>query len=169
MPVRFAEPAVESRVRRPPLALCALWTLLLATGASAAEAPTLLSGYDRTSWTQKDGLASPLIWSVAQDNIGDLWLGTDAGALRFDGVRFVPWDTLAPVPNPSSSVRSLCVSRDGTIWFGVGEPGGIVALRNGVARSYGTRDGLPEGVGVGLAETADGTLWAGIGNIRGGR
>ena len=133
----------------------------IATRVFAADAPTLLTGYTLTSWTQKDGIPSALIWAVAQDPVGYLWLGTDSGALRFDGVRFVQWDTLASLPSPSASVRSICVSRDGTIWFGLGEPGGVVALRNGVARRYASGEGLPDGVVMALAEGADGTLWAG--------
>lgn len=140
----------------------ALAAALLAPPARAADPDsTLLTGYNLTSWTQKDGIESSLIFSLAQDSIGYLWLGTDTGALRFDGVRFVPWQSLATIPNPTTSVRSICVSRDGTLWFGLGEPGGIVALRNGTARSYGRQEGLPEGVVMAIAEGSDGTMWAG--------
>src|SRR4051812_40802415 len=140
---------------------CIVAACAIATRVFAADPSALLTGYTLTTWTQKDGIPSALIWSVAQDQVGYLWLGTDSGALRFDGVRFVQWDTLASIPNPSASVRSVCVSRDGTVWFGLGEPGGIVALRDGVARSYSGSQGLPDGVVMTLVEGADGTLWAG--------
>ncbi len=143
------------------LVACIVAACAIATRVLAADAPALLTGYTLTSWTQKDGIPSALIWSVAQDPAGYLWLGTDSGALRFDGVRFVPWDALASIANPSASVRSVCVSRDGTVWFGLGEPGGIVALRDGVARSYSAAQGLPDGVVMAMVEVADGTLWAG--------
>ena len=135
--------------------------LLFGSAATGADGPALLTGYTLTSWTQKDGLSTALIWAVEQDRLGYLWLGTDAGALRFDGVRFVPWHSLGNIPVPSVSVRSICVSRDGTVWFGLGEPGGILALQNGVVRAYGVSDGVPEGVVMSIAEADDGTLWAG--------
>ena len=97
---------------------------------------------------------------MTQDEVGYLWLGTDAGILRFDGVRFVPWDELASVPNPRASVRALCATRDGALWFGIGEPGGIGVLRNGVIRMYGESDGLPAGLVMALVEGPDGVLWA---------
>ena len=147
-------------MRLSALGACVVSAFMLAAPGIAGT-PALLSGYNLTSWTQKDGLASALIWSVAQDTAGYLWLGTDAGALRFDGVRFVPWDTLASVPTPSASVRTVCVSRDGTVWFGLGEPGGIIALGHNTVRNFGARDGLPEGVVMALTEGADGTMWAG--------
>lgn len=143
------------------LVVCALSAFVIAPPALAADPATLLTGYNLTSWTLKDGIASARIWSLAQDSIGYLWVGTDAGVLRFDGVRFVPWDTLASIPNPGASVRSICVSRDATVWFGLGEPGGIVSLRSGVARTYGTNEGLPEGIVMAVVEGADGTIWAG--------
>jgi len=134
---------------------------LAATSLSAADAPALLTGFNLTSWTQKDGLGSPLIWSVVQDDVGYLWLGTDSGALRFDGVRFVQWDKLAHIRNPTASVRTIFVASDGTILFGLGEPGGIVALKNGQERTYGVDEGLSEGVVMSMAQDSAGVLWAG--------
>jgi signal transduction histidine kinase/ligand-binding sensor domain-containing protein len=135
--------------------------MLAATSLAAADAPTLLTGFNLTSWTQKDGLGSPLIWSVVQDDVGYLWLGTDAGALRFDGGRFVAWDRLTHIPNPTVSVRTIFVASDGTLWFGLGEPGGIIALKSGRARVYGVEDGLSEGVVMTITEEPNGTVWAG--------
>ena len=138
-----------------------LMALLAATPGGAADGvPSPLGGYSLTSWAQKDGISSPLIWALTQDRVGYLWLGTDAGILRFDGVRFVPWDELAPIPNPRASVRALCATRDGALWFGIGEPGGIGVLRNGAVRMYRDTDGLPAGVVMALVESPDGVLWA---------
>lgn len=139
---------------------CTLTLLLCAAGVYAADPPALLSGYNLTSWTQKDGLTNALIWSVEQDAVGYLWLGTDAGALRFDGVRFVPWEALAPVPAPSVSVRTIATARDGAVWFGLGEPGGIVVLQGARVRRFGVADGLPEGVVMSLTEDRQGAMWA---------
>ena len=118
------------------------------------------TGYSLTSWTQKDGIANTLIWALAQDHIGYLWLATDAGALRFDGVRFVPWEHVADLAEPRASVRSVFASRNGTVWFGLGEPGGIIALRKGQVTHYTAASGLPEGIVMGFAEGPDGVLWA---------
>jgi ligand-binding sensor domain-containing protein len=60
-------------------------------GRRPADLQNVLSDHSLTSWGQKDGLNSPVIWAIAQDRDGYIWLGTDAGAVRFDGVRFTPW------------------------------------------------------------------------------
>jgi len=148
-------------MRLPWLGLSVLSAMLMASGVAAAATPSLLTGFNLTSWTQKDGLGSAPIWSVVQDNVGYLWLGTDAGALRFDGVRFVTWDTLAPVPNPTASVRTVFAAADGTVWFGLGEPGGIIAVKDGRVRSYGVGEGMAEGMVATIAQESAGTLWAG--------
>src|SRR6478672_6760401 len=49
-----------------------------------------LSQYPHTAWTQYEGNALPAIRAIAQTRDGYLWLATDSGLLRFDGVRFVP-------------------------------------------------------------------------------
>ena len=87
-------------------------------------------------------------------------MGTDAGMLRFDGVRFVSWESLATMPKPQAAVRSLVAARDGSLWFGFGEPGGVGWLRDGEVHAYGINDGLPEGMVTTLVEDADGTIWA---------
>ena len=127
----------------------------------AADLRNVLGDYGLTSWGQKDGLNSSVIWSIAQDHDGYIWLGTDAGAVRFDGVRFTPWDLLVSTPLAQVSVRSIWVARDGSLWFGFAEPGGVGRLQGGELRHYGVNDGLPEGNVLALFEDPDGTMWAG--------
>ena len=67
--------------------------LLLACSACAlALDPSLdISQYAHTAWTVRDGFGKGPIHSIAQTHDGYLWLGTEFGLLRFDGVRAVPW------------------------------------------------------------------------------
>jgi ligand-binding sensor domain-containing protein len=69
---------------------------------------------------------------MAQDRDGYVWLGTDTGLIRFDGVRFVAWNTLHSVsPLVNSSVRSLLVAKDGSLWIGFGGNGGVARFTQG--------------------------------------
>jgi len=49
-----------------------------------------ISQYARTAWKVREGFSKGFISSVAQTPDGYLWLGTEFGLLRFDGVRNVP-------------------------------------------------------------------------------
>src|SRR5262249_55426932 len=127
----------------------------------AADLRNVLADYSLTSWTQKDGLPSTVIYALAQDNAGYLWLGTEAGLLRFDGVRFVSWDGLAPVPNPRVTIRALSATHDGGVWFGLGEPGGVGWMRGSELHTFGPAEGFPEGIVTAILEDASGAVWAG--------
>ena len=68
----------------------ALW-LAGPSPAGATDLRAVLTDYTVTSWGEKDGFPLGNTWAIAQDEHGYLWLGTDAGLFRFDGVRFLPW------------------------------------------------------------------------------
>jgi signal transduction histidine kinase/ligand-binding sensor domain-containing protein len=129
--------------------------------AIAADLRNVLGDYGLTSWGQKDGLNSSVIWSLAQDHDGYIWLGTDAGPVRFDGVRFTPLDQVISSPLANVSVRAISVSRDGAIFFGLAEPGGIARLRGSELKVFGVPDGLAEGGVTVLFEDSEGVTWAG--------
>jgi signal transduction histidine kinase/ligand-binding sensor domain-containing protein len=135
--------------------------LLSAPYTNAADLGNVLTGYTLTSWGQKDGLPPSVIWAVARDSDGYLWLGSDTGLIRFDGMRFVLWRPRGAGPLADATVRSLVAARNGGIWIGLGEPGGVSRLTSGAIVSYGRQDGLPEGAVTMLVEEPDGSVWAG--------
>ena len=78
-----------------PPALATL--LVLGAGyalAQGAAGPVLkpLTQYHLESWQTRDGLPTNGIRALAQDADGFLWLGTEAGLVRFDGVEFRTFD-----------------------------------------------------------------------------
>ena len=148
---------------RPGLAALVAGCALAIAPPAAAEPDVPLSEYVVTSWTTKDGLPSDVIWAVAQDPEGYLWLGTNGGLVRFDGVRFVAVDGGTNAQLPRSPSRSVYVGRDGTLWIGFSERGGISRLRDGVVTNYGEQDGLPRAIITGIIEDRNGVVWAGSG------
>src|SRR6476660_2649255 len=111
--------------------LCVLLILTAPTAtAGAADLDNLLTGYALTSWTDGDGVPLGTVYAIGQDRDGYLWIGTDAGLLRFDGVRFTPWDGTADASIPKSPVSALAVSHDGSLWIGFAG-GGVRRIRSG--------------------------------------
>lgn len=129
--------------------------------ATGADLKDVLAEYTVTSWTQKDGLPPSGIWSIAQDKDRYLWIGTDAGLFRFDGVRFVAWAPLGSIAWPHASVRAVHVSHDGSLWVGYGESGGISRIHGEQARSFGEREGLSPGTILFISEDGQGLTLAG--------
>jgi len=83
-----------------------------------ALSPSLdISQYAHTAWRIQDGTLKARVQAIAQTPDGYLWLGTEFGLLRFDGVRFVSWEPPAGNRLPSSNIRRLLASRDGSLWI----------------------------------------------------
>src|SRR5215208_7950133 len=107
------------RVRLSSLALAlAFGAAYLPCRAAATDLPNVLTGYTNTAWSQKDGLPSGTVYALAQEKDGYLWVGTNDGLYRFDGLRFISWDSLGAAPLPHRAVRALLSDQDGGVWVG---------------------------------------------------
>ena len=133
----------------------AMSALLLTTRTAFALNPALDVGqYAHTSWKIRDGFIKGRITAMAQTADGYLWLGTDLGLVRFDGVQFVPWQPPADQALPATYIRSLVAARDGTLWIGTFE--GLASWQNGRLTTY------PQLAAFGVSEMLEdreGTLW----------
>ena len=132
-------------------------SLLLGTPPVLALNPSLDIGqYGHTAWTARDGFSAGTIFAMAQTPDGYLWLGSEFGLFRFDGVSNVPWQPPAGQQLPAAPY-SLLVARDGTLW--IGTFAGLVSWSGGKLTQY------PE-IGkqfvTSLLEDHEGTVWAGI-------
>src|SRR5260370_29835452 len=98
-----------------------VWVAILLARSACAFAldPSLdVSQYAHTAWKVRDGFTKGYIISIAQTPDGYLWLGSEFGLLRFDGVRAVPWQPPRDQHLPPGTILRLLVARDGTLWIG---------------------------------------------------
>jgi ligand-binding sensor domain-containing protein/signal transduction histidine kinase len=117
-----------------------------------------IAQFYHTAWTVADG--APIgLERLAQTADGYLWLGTSSGLFRFDGVRFQRYDPAQGDSFPSHEIGVLLATPDGGLWVAF-RPAGLTFLKNGRARSYGERDGLPFASAVDLALDREGAVWA---------
>jgi ligand-binding sensor domain-containing protein len=104
--------------------------ILLGAAPVLALNPSLeVNQYAHTAWTVREGFALGNIYAIAQTPDGYLWLGTEFGPVRFDGVRSLPWQPPAGQKLPNENVNSLLVTRDGTLW--IGTFAGLATLSDG--------------------------------------
>jgi PAS domain S-box-containing protein len=146
---------------KTPVLAVALAILLACCPLAFALDPSLdISQYARTAWRVRDGFSKGTIYAIAQTPDGYLWLGTEFGLLRFDGVRAVPWQPPTSEHLPSGPIRRLLVARDGTLWIGTTK--GLASWKNGKLTQR------PELAGrqvTALIEDREGTLWVGTGHV----
>jgi ligand-binding sensor domain-containing protein len=143
--------------RRGSVAVCLAGALLAARTSLALDPARTLTEYGLDVWQSEHGLPQNSVQALRQTRNGYLWVGTQEGLVRFDGVRFEVFDTTrGSIAN--NDVSALLESSDGTLWIGT-FGGGLVRFRNGAFRAYGARDGLPTDTIYDLAEDRRGALW----------
>src|SRR6185295_10655656 len=87
--------------------------LLLAAGPFA-PAPLLALGpekspseYVHRSWDEETGLPHKLVYSLVQTKDGYLWLATQGGLVRFDGLNFTVFNDLNTPEITENSIRHV--------------------------------------------------------------
>jgi signal transduction histidine kinase/ligand-binding sensor domain-containing protein len=114
--------------------------------------------YDLRSWQKEPGLPVKPVHALAQTRDGYLWLGSEEGLARFDGLRFVPWAIREGTR--IGPVRALLDDGSGALWIG-SATNGLMRWREGTLTAWGKRDGLPSDTITSLAEDDRGRLWIG--------
>ena len=132
--------------------------LLIASGPAAYGLdPTLdVSQYAHTAWTVRDGFSKGNIYAMTQTPDGYLWLGTEFGLFRFDGIRSIPWQPPEGQHLPGSSITSLLAARDGTLWIGT-----YAGLASWIGGKLTVHPELNAQFVTSLFEDREGTVWAG--------
>src|SRR5262245_3437681 len=124
------EKAHERGLHAIALSTLLAWMLLAWCPCAFALDPSLdVSQYAHAPWKIRDGFFKSGINSIAQTPDGYLWLGTQFGLLRFDGIKNVPWQPPPDQHLPSSHIYSLLATHDGTLWIGTGK--GLASWKDG--------------------------------------
>src|SRR5579863_1921004 len=131
---------------------------LFAVPSAFALNPSLdVSLYAHTPWKIREGSFKGVIVAIAQTLDGYLWLGTEYGVVRFDGVHFVAWQPPAGQQPPNIHIKSLLATRDGSLWIGTSE--GLARWKDGSLTHYAEFAGKSVGA---LVEDREGLVWAGV-------
>jgi signal transduction histidine kinase/ligand-binding sensor domain-containing protein len=130
-----------------------LWFLFAVSPLAALDPNKHLSQYTHTAWRIQDGDFAGAPNAITQTADGYLWIGTLAGLVRFDGVRFVPWIAPEPKALPSSDIYSLLGATDGSLWIGSGH--GLSRWKDGSLTNYTN----PAGRVNAILEDNSGVIW----------
>ncbi|HEX9000510.1 MAG TPA: two-component regulator propeller domain-containing protein [Blastocatellia bacterium] len=113
--------------------------------------------YKFDHWTVNDGLPQNAINAIIQTRDGYLWVATNDGLARFDGVRFTVFNHGNMPGIGGNRFASLYEDREGTLW--AGSEGTLIRYRDGVFVSYTVKDGVPEDEIARIEEDERGGLW----------
>lgn len=141
--------SVESEVLHPA-PQTGIW--LGALGAS------YFNGSTWQSYTNADGLAGSLVQTIATDNQGRTWFGTEFGLSIWNGSAF--FNLTRENGLPSDNISAL-LADGATMWIGTSGGGLLRFEKNQIRLFNAEKVGLPSDTITALAQTPDGALLVG--------
>jgi signal transduction histidine kinase/ligand-binding sensor domain-containing protein len=116
-----------------------------------------MSQYIHDLWGTERGFPGESIFAICQSDDGYLWIGTDRGLVRFDGLNFVLIQRPVPDSGTIGPVRGLESDSDGAMWILVDGPH-LYRYRNGQFEDAYARFGLHQHAYTAISIDSDGDL-----------
>lgn len=144
--------------------VAALWLLVcwfFATSRlGAAEGTPMDDSFSARGWQADDGLPENRVVGVVQATDGFLWVATQGGLVRFDGVRFQRVDLAGAPGTIAGTMRVLIQDRFGRIWLAKEEGGQLFCFEGAQVRALKTEKGLTGNeTQRSMAVDGEGGLW----------
>jgi len=109
----------------------------------------------------QNGLPSPIVYCIFQDSRGYLWIGTENGLSRFDGVEFKNFKKEDGLVD--NKINTIFEDSKGNLW--IGTPRGVVnRISTGEFRNCPNLKSIADGSVFSIAEDDKGELWFGTSN-----
>ena len=144
--------------------LLAILLLCLPGAGRALQPDKAFHHYVRGSWSIQDGLPQISAVAIAQDRDGYVWVGTQSGLARFDGVRFVRYTPEIEPGLPGIWIRSLHLARDGKLWIGTYKGVTVYDGERFTPMPAADAQRWPALDSNAFAEDASGQMWVATGN-----
>jgi len=148
----------------------ALWHCAVDARAQTVRS-SMGESYAVDAWNVPDGLPQGTITAITQSMDGYLWMGTNAGLVRFDGIRFQTYEQLDPQEMRPHGITAAVARRDSSIWVGTVQGDVFVSRGDRWATLYRQSFPLQNTVNT-MALDRNGIVWIGtskMGLMRGAR
>lgn len=122
-----------------------------------------MTQYVHDQWTSETGLPQNVVNAVYQGRDGYLWIATQEGLARFDGVQFHIYDKDTAPGLRENHLWSLGEDTNGDIWVGT-NGSGLAHLHNGSFESFTRKDGLAGDFVFCIYRDKTGVMWVGTDN-----
>src|SRR6476619_6152559 len=139
------------------LVFCGLLMLTNGLAVMALDPGRGLREFGRQVWLSENGLPQNTVQAIAQTPDGYIWIGTQEGLARFDGVKFDIFDKQNTPALKSNDIRSLLAAHDGALWIATSF--GLVRRQNGQFATLTTNEGLPDNNITKVIEDRAGRIW----------
>jgi len=118
--------------------------------------------YGHRAWKIDDGFLGGYVNAIAAGAGGYLWVGTDKGLFRFDGLGFRQWNPPDGSRTPAL-VSGLLDDKEGGLWIGTGD--GLIHWNGQRVTHYKENQGV---IVFSMSKGGDGTVWFTFTQIKAG-
>jgi ligand-binding sensor domain-containing protein/signal transduction histidine kinase len=118
-----------------------------------------LTQYVHRIWQNQQGLPQGTVYSIVQSHDGYLWLGSQTGLIRFDGVRFETLENIRRSTPPNLWIRSAIEDSSKSLWIATADAG-IFRMQGDSFTRYSKAEGLSSDSITCLAQAKNGDIWA---------
>jgi len=119
-----------------------IWLLLaLQVPLAALDPGKPLTSYQRQNWQTESGLPQNTVHAILQTHNGYLWLATEGGLVRFDGLKFTVYDSQNTPALRSNNIRALFEDKQHALWIGTAD--GLAEFDAGRTAVFTHDQGLP--------------------------
>ena len=139
--------------------LAAALILIAGTRSHALDPNRNLKEFGHQAWVTENGLPQNTVQTIVQTHDGYLWVGTQDGLARFDGLNFTVFDKENTSAFKSNDIRFLYEDRQGRLWISTSY--GLLCRHNGQLTAFTVSDGLPDNSVGDVVEDANGNIWIG--------
>ncbi|HEY1527397.1 MAG TPA: two-component regulator propeller domain-containing protein [Candidatus Angelobacter sp.] len=119
-----------------------------------------ITQYVHTVWRSEDGLPQNSVQSMLQTRDGYVWIGTQEGLVRFNGLEFKLFNKATTDAIRHNDIRALYQDRSGVLWIGT-FGGGLVRYLDGRFTNYTVQNGLSNNTITSILQDRLGNLWVG--------
>ena len=149
-----------------------LISLLLLWGGPAfgLDSRKDLSQFSRELWLTENGLPQNTVHAITQTRDGFIWIATEEGLARFDGIGFTLFDKQNTAALRSNHIHCLLEDTRGYLW--IGTAGGLIQLQDGKFIPFNVPGGPASNNIESVYEDRAGNLWiataAGLSRLKDG-
>ena len=137
--------------------LAGLTGICLVHEALALDPAKAMSQYVHESWGTDRGFLGGAVYAISQSADGYLWIGTERGLVRFDGVRFMLIQRPLPDAPSFGPVLGLLSDAQGNLWIRFEGPH-LLVYHDGIFEDALARFNLEESTFTSMAADGEGGL-----------
>jgi len=132
------------------------WTLCGIATLSATGHSQDSNNLGHQSWSTENGLPQNSVHQIFQSRDGYIWIATEGGIARFNGIDFKVFNHENTPAFASDDICCFTQDSAGSLWIGTAD--GLLQYSAGTFRRYSATDGLPSGAITSLATADNGAL-----------